>query len=285
MRRRYDRLVLDTRPYVTSEDCPHFELHILLGHRHVGMTLWAVKSFLHHAQRKYFVVLHEDGSLTDEDIATLRRHLVNARIVRKAEADVLVRERIGHLPNCCAYRFSPKETTDHRGVKYDMHIFALRLFDFNLLSSASKTLVLDADVLFFRKPREIIDWAEDPADRNSLFSIEQYVPQRNLRYEVTGFARKDPPPTDANAGLLCLDKRAYDLDLIEDWIGRNRDLMDKVATFEQRAYNHLVQVRGGSSALPDSYSFNYTDADVVATHFAIKHLFFENLPRLRKVLA
>lgn len=284
MRRYYDYKAMSTRPYFTGEDCPHFELHILLGHRHVGMTLWCVKSFLHYAGRKYTVVLHEDGSLTDKDIATLEKHLVKARIVRKSTADQLVREQIKHLPNCCAYRFSPKETTDHRGVKYDMHIFALRLFDFNLLSSATKTLVLDADILFFRKPQEIVDWAEDPEDRKSLYSIEQYIPQRNARYEVIGFERKVPLPTDANAGLLCLDKRAYDLGLIENWIGENKELMDKVATFEQRAYNHLVQVSGGSTALPDSYSFNYTDSTVVATHFAIKQLFFKNLPRLASVL-
>ncbi len=285
MRRYCDYQALATRPYATGEDCPHFELHILLGHRHVGMTLWSVKSFLHYAGRKYTVVLHEDGSLTDKDIATLARHLVNARIVRKSVADEQIREQIKHFPNCCAYRFSPKETTDHRGVKYDMHIFALRLFDFNLLSAATKVLVLDADVLFFKKPQEIINWAEDPADRNSLFSIEQYVPLRNVRYEVTGFERKVPPPTDANAGLLCLDKRAYDLEAIETWIDRNRELMDKLATFEQHAYNHLVKRKGGSMALPDSYSFNYTDDTVVATHFAIKHLFFGNLHRLQHILA
>jgi hypothetical protein len=283
-RRHYDRKVLSTRPFVTGEDCPHFEMHTLLGHKHVGMTLWCVKSFLHYSGRKYIVVLHDDGSLTERDVETLKKHLVNVKVVRRTDADALIREKIKHLPNCCDYRFSPKETSDHRGVKYNMHIFALRLFDFNLLSAATKTLVLDADILFFKKPQEIIEWAEDPEDRNSLYSIEQYIPQRNARYEVIGFERKVPPPTAANAGLLCFDKRGYDLGLIEDWIGRNREKMDKYATFEQSTYNHLVQTRGGSVPLPDSYSFNYTDQTVTATHFAIKHLFFRNLPRLEKVL-
>ncbi len=284
-RNKYDQLVLQTRPYITGQDSPHFEVHVLLGHRHVGMTLWCVKSLLHHSGRKYFVVLHEDGSLTEQDIATLKQHLINVRVVRKTEADELIRETIKHLPNCRDYRFSPKETSDHRGIKYNMHIFALRLFDFNLLSNASKTMVLDCDVLFFAPPLEIMEWAEAPEDRNSLFSIEQYIPKRNSRYEVIGFEKKNPLPTDANAGLLCLDKRAYKLEFIEDWIAKNRELMDKVATFEQRAYNHLVQVKGGSSPLPDSYSFNYTDDQVKATHFAIKELFFKNLERVRSALS
>lgn len=285
IRQYYDYKVLSTRPYLTGEDSPHFELHILLGHRHVGMSLWCIKSFLHYSGRKYSVVLHEDGSLTEKDVETLEKHLVNARVVRKTDADELIREKLKNFPNCGDYRFSPKETSDHRGVKYNMHIFALRLFDFNLLSDASKTLVLDADILFFKKPQEIIEWADDPEDRNSLYSVEQYIPQRNSRYEVTGFVRKTPPPTYVNAGLLCLDKHAYDLNVIEAWIASNRELMDKVATFEQRAYNHLVEQKGGSSPLPDTYSFNYTDDNSSATHFAIKHLFFRNIPRLEKVLS
>lgn len=285
LRRRYDKLALRTRPFVTGEDAPHFEVHVLLGHRHVGMTLWCVKSFLYQCGRKYSVVLHEDGTLTEQDIAHLQRHLVNVRIVLRSEADPHIMEQIGHLPNCREYRFLPMETTDHRGVKYNMHIFALRLFDFNLLSQAKKTLVLDCDVLFFGPPREIMAWADNEENVGCLYSIEQYIPKRNARYEVIGYERKDPQPKDANAGLLCLDKRYYDLDALEGWIGRNHDLMDKVATFEQRAYNHLIQRSSVHATLPDSYSFNYTDQDVVATHFAIKHLFFGNLPRLLKVLA
>lgn len=284
LRWHYDRQVLLTRPVLTGEDCPHFEVHSLLGHNHVGMVLWSVKSFLHQAGKKYTVVLHDDGSLTDSDIATLGKHLINARIVRKSTADELIQERIAGLPNCQEYRFTSKQTSDHRGIKYDMHIFSVRLFDFNLISNATKTLVLDADVLFFKEPREIIEWAEDKEDRNALYSVEQYVPRRNSRNEIIDYERKIPRPTDANAGLLCFDKRAFSLDLLEKWIGTNKDRMNTHATFEQSAYNHLIRVKGGSATLPDTYSFNYTDQDVIATHFAIKILFFRNLKRLRKVL-
>jgi hypothetical protein len=281
LRRHYDRKVLSTRPYRTGEDCPHFELHMLLGHLHVGMCLWSVKSFLHCSGKKYTVVLHDDGSLTDVDIATLQEHLVGARVMQKAVADRLVRESIGNFSNCCEYRFTAKETSDHRGEKYNMLIFAIRLFDFNLISNARKTLVLDADVLFFREPREIIEWAEDPADRNSLYSVEQYVPVRNERNEIVDYQRKMPTP---NAGLLCFDKRAFDLGAIDAWIGAKKELMYKYPTFEQATYNHLVKRKGGSAPLPDSYSFNYTDDRVVATHFAIKVLFFRNLNRLETAL-
>ena len=248
------------------------------------MVLWSVKSFLQHSGRKYTVVLHDDGSLTESDIKILKEHLINAKVVRKSTADKLIEERIMGLSNCHEYRFTSKETSDHRGRKYDMHIFSVRLFDFNLISNATKTLVLDADVLFFKKPREIIEWAEDVEDRNSLYSVEQYVPIRNSRNEIIDYERKIPRPTDANAGLLCFDKRAFSLDALEKWIEANKERMNTYATFEQAAYNHLIKAKGGSAPLPDTYSFNYTDQDVIATHFAIKILFFRNIKRLEKAL-
>ena len=283
-RARADRDVLLTRPVETGLEFPHFEVHVLLGRKHVGMTLWCVKSLLRAAGRKYAVVLHDDGSLTDADVDLLGQHLVNVRVLRRPQADAVIRGKLQHLPHAMSYRFSPKETSDHRGVKYDMHVFALRLFDFNLVSEATKILVLDCDILFFKPPREIMDWAEDPDRRGSLYSIEQYVPLRNARYDITGYRYKNPQPTDANAGLLCLDKQIHDLDALNAWIGRNLEKMDRLATFEQHAYNHLLQVKGGGAALPDAYSFNYTDDRVVATHFAIKHLFFDNLSRLKPAL-
>ena len=280
----YDHAVLSTPPHITGEEALHFEIHVLLSTRHVGMTLWAVKSFLHHAERRYGVILHDDGTLSEQDIAKLEAHLVNVKVIRKADADRLIRKKIGHMPNCCDYRFSSTETTDHRGRTYNMRVFALRLFDFNLFSDATKTMVLDADVLFFKNPEEIVEWADDPADRNSLYSVEQYVAKRDSRYEVVGFERKSPPPTWANAGLLCFDRRGYDLEMIESWIGRDRHMMTQYATFEQRMYNLLLEHRGGATRLPDTYAFNYTDENIVATHFAIKHRFFENIPRIQQAL-
>ncbi len=196
----------------------------------------------------------------------------------------MIRDRIGDFPNCCEYRFTAKETSDHRGQKYNMRIFAIRLFDFNLMSDARKTLVLDADVLFFQAPRNHrmgrgSRGREQPVQLGAICTGERRA-KRVVDYEC-----KTQPPTDFNAGLLCFDKRAFDLAAIDAWIGAKKELMVKYATFEQAAYNHLVKRKGGSAPLPDSYSFNYTDDRVVATHFAIKLLFFKNLKRLEAVLS
>lgn len=285
MRRSYDHRALSTRPFGNGKECPSFEVHALLGHRHVGMCLWSVKSFLHSSGGAYSVVLHDDGSLTRHDGDILRAHLIDAWIAREGDADEAIRGTIGAFPNCCDYRFGHTLTTDHRGGDYDSNVFALRLFDFNLLSDARKILVVDVDVLYLKEPREIVAWAQDASSTGSPRSVEQYVPRWNAKYEVVGLDRREPAPGWGKAGLLCFDKSAFSLEAIEGWIARDKDLIDKHPTFDQRLYNLLLQRGGDSALLPDSYSFNYIDEDAVATHFAIKHHFFDNVPKLQEALS
>jgi hypothetical protein len=277
LRERFDRRVLETRPFEVGKDAAHFEIHSMLGHRHVGMCLWAVKSFLFQCDQRYHVVLHEDGSLTDEDVATLKSHLPGVTLIRKAEADAAIYEWLRDYPNALAYRQALRPHSDHRHPAYNMHIFAVRLFDFNYYSTANKRMFLDADVLFFKPPREIIDWIENPADTRSMYSVEAWLPVRDSRDRLVF----EPKEATFNAGLICMDSHVYSLDVLDDWIGVNKDRMNFAPTFEQSAYRHLITSEPGNVPLPNSYSFNYTDADVTATHFGIKLRFYQNIGRIQ----
>lgn len=283
LRQRSDAAARTTRPVQTGVDAPQFEIHMLLGHRHVGMALWAVKSFLHACGRRFAVVLHEDGSLTADDIDVLSHHLIGVKIVRKSVADAEMDDWLRAYPNCHDYRYAQKKHSDHRNTAYNMHIFAVRLFDFNFYSRATKRMFLDADILFFRRPDEILHWIDEESDHRSLYSVEAYVPSHD-RMGHWVFLPKEPT---FNAGLICLHGPAsYDLGLLDTWIGENKHRMDLAPTFEQSAYRHLITRSSELGApLSDAYPFNYTDGSVVATHFGIKVRFFENTERLQSTLA
>ncbi len=283
LRDLYMARAVDTRPYPTGSDAPSFELHALLGHRHVGMCLWSVKSFLHCAGRKYHVVLHDDGTLSQSDRQLLEEHLPQVTIITRQDADAIMREKLANYPNATEYRFTKLETSNHRGVNYDMFIMALILFDLNLVTNAKKIMIMDIDVLFFRKPSEILHWIEDPEDRHTLYSVEAYKPyfdQNGVRQYTAKVAKT------LNSGLLCINKDTlYNLDEIELWISENKDLMYTSSNFEQLCYSFLIKRHPDSVALPyDTYSFNYTDSESVATHFGIKRMFFENIARIEPEL-
>jgi hypothetical protein len=282
LRRKYDRLVDSTPSYISNKDTADFEIHSLLGSRHVGMCLWSIKSFLHHSGRRFSVVLHDDGTLTRSDIKKLEHHLTGVQVIDKATADREIADKISPYSNVYAYRFGQLGKTQW-GKK--MSVFALKLLDFNLLTNASKILVLDTDVLFFRQPDEIINWADRGTGVGCRYCYEDYLPIFDDLGEIIRFQKKSTPSCYFNSGVICFDKAALDLSILDKWLGDNQELVDSVYILEQKAYNILVHNAPSHEPLPISYSFNYNDLNCIATHFGIKILFFQNLKRVLNALS
>ena len=276
-RQRYDKLIEETPPYLANGDGSDFEVHSLLGSRHVGMCLWSIKSFLHHARRPFSIVLHDDGSLSLQDIENLQRHLPGVRVIRRADADSLIRPIVSPWEAVQAYRFGNLGTTDY---SRRMSVFALKLLDFNLLTAASRILVLDTDVLFFRKPSEVLDWIDNNAEAQCMYCYEDYAPVRNRAGTIVRFERKAAPSCYFNSGLICFDKSVLDLGTLDCWLKEHGHLTNTLYTFEQHAYNAVVHRCTSHAPLSAEYSFNFNGPDGVATHFGIKSLFFENLNKV-----
>jgi len=282
LRGYYDWKVRTTRPYATGEESGNFEVHVLLGHKYVGMCLWSVKSFLQFCGKRYTVVLHDDGTLNDKDIAILEKHLPKVEILRREAADRLMHGMLEGFPHALRYRFGRLRRSES---SLDPHVFSLKLLDFNLLSKASKILALDTDVLFFRKPIEITEWIDDEGQTGSLYCRELWAPIRNASNRIVRFEKKEEPPAGFNSGLICLHRSTFELAVLDQWLQTNLGLVETEYTFEQQAYNFLVRRSTGHGALPGAtYTFNFNDAACAATHFGIKSLFFANLPRILKEL-
>jgi len=283
LRQKYRDWIEQTPPQPVASKKPEAEVHQLLGHRHVGMGLWSLKTLVKAADAGLGVVIHDDGSLTDADTSLMRRHLPGVRVIARRDADVQVRERLAPYPACTSFRFGNVQVSNHRGQSYNMFIMSLILFDINLLTDCDKIIILDADVLFFRRPDLIADWVLDDADTRTLYSVEAYKPTR----QPDGSLSFGPKAAHTlNTGLLCLTKsQVYDLDRIEDWVGANPDLMYTSPVFEQLCYSYLIKRRDDAVELdPALYGFNYTTPESIATHFGIKRGFYENLHRAERLL-
>lgn len=283
LREEYRRWIVRIPPQPVAAQSPQAQIHQLLGHRHVGMGLWSLASLVGTAGCALGVVIHDDGTLTDADRALIERQLPGVRIISRSEADARVRGLLAAYPACTGYRFGNVAVSNHRGQSYNMFIMALILFDINLLADCDKVIVLDADVLFFQRPDDLVRWATDPADTRTLYSVEGFKatlgPDRRLSFSPKA-------AQTLNSGLLCLNRPAvFVLDRIEEWIAANQDLMYTSPVFEQLCYSYLIKTRSDSQALDAKrYGFNYTDADSVATHFGVKRFFYFNLRRAAEVL-
>ena len=202
--RNQSRIYLEKTPSLpVARQNALVEIHQLLGHRHVGMGIWSLKSLIKTTNLPLAVVIHDDGSLTQEDTILMHRHLPGVRIIMRAEADIAVRQMLSGYHACTSFRFGEVLVTNHRGQSYNMFVMALILFDINLLAHSDKIIILDADVLFFRHPDIIVDWATNTTDRRSLYSVEAYKPKREKNGSLS-FGKK--AAHTLNSGLICFSK-------------------------------------------------------------------------------
>jgi hypothetical protein len=120
-------------------------IHSAVPHRYLYAYLVAIKSFLRYCA-DITVFVHDDGSLTEEDKALIRRHISGVRIVDRAAADRQFEEKVGDP-------FLGRVRTSYTSY--------LKLFDPTLISDKRRIIIVDTDTLFLKKPTAVIDWARE----------------------------------------------------------------------------------------------------------------------------
>lgn len=175
-----------------------FEIHSLLCHQHVGMAVICLQSLYRYSRGAFRLVLHDDGSLTDSDISTLKDSLPNCRVVGRQDLDELVREALSRYPACRALR--------------EDHVMGLKLFDTILDSRSEVYIYVDADVYFlapwdglFRLPGlEINAIFMRDSENGYCVGPREYASDGEILL-----------PKSTNAGLCCFRRGSYDLDFLE----------------------------------------------------------------------
>jgi len=176
-------------------------LHLMTGRRFWYQTAFCLHSFATAAQTTVQAELYDDGSIDAACAARLARlgpgvriHLIGelrARIEARLPAArfPVLRERWENYPNI-------RKLTD-------VH-----------LGSAGWKLVIDSDLLFFRRPDFLLDWLAAPA--RILYAVdcaESYGYSRPLLQELAGA----PIPPLVNVGLCGLRSDALDWAELEHW--------------------------------------------------------------------
>lgn len=175
------------------------ELHTLTCHEHVFMYITAIKSLLRFVA-DIAVVVHDDGSLTRKDIATIEQHISGIRLIRRGEADAIVGELLASYPRTASYR--------------DAVINSLEFTDHALLASREKVIITNSDTLFLRRPEEIVRWIN--ADNGEVLCVYEKEPVQQAEF----LARLHSPfPPHLTLALVCLCKpvvEAVDMEEIMD---------------------------------------------------------------------
>ena len=188
-------------PPLPAPGGPPLAVHLLTGHRFWYQTAFCLWSFARHSARPLAPVIIDDGTLTEPDRAVLRGLHPATRFLGREEAAARLHQ---HLP---AARF-PRL---HDRWQHYPHI--RKLIDPHLGARGWK-LVLDSDLLFFRRPQFLLDWLaapDRPLHAVDIATAYGYAPE--LLARVAGA----PVPERVNVGLTGLASEELDWERIEHW--------------------------------------------------------------------
>lgn len=195
--------------------------------------------------------IHDDGSLTDADVALLHERLAGARVLRRAEADERVAPHLARRPRLQAYRAR--------------FAFGLKLVDAALLAPGPTLRYLDGDFVFLRRVDRLF-----PGDGTSCALLEptQTCMSASNRALLRRGVRYVP---HCNAGLLQIERRAHDLDFAE-WFLSKADLNGIPIFAEQTCYAALL-ARARALSWDPAQVLCHTGAADAAGDAAAVHVF------------
>lgn len=187
------------------------ELHMVTCTRDLTMAIAACKSFLRF-YADITIVFHGDPSLSEKHAQSLQTQIPGCRVFLYGHAENIAKQNpeIFQLRSRMPDRFK-------LGSGYENHrkAWALKIFDFHLLSEASKIIVLDSDTLFLRSPDEIIAWLN--SDSPMAFFSTPRLPNLKIPPEI--FTKHFPNANTIerfNGGLYGFDKRQVPIEVLAD---------------------------------------------------------------------
>ncbi len=188
-------------PLPVRAGAPRVTLHLLTGRRFGYQAAFCLHSFARHADVNLAAELYDDGTCGDDVVALLGRLGPDIRFHSLAEQEArleallpvarfpALRDRWQHYPNI------RKLIAPHLG-------------------SSGWKLVIDSDLLFFRRPDFLLQWLRAP-DRplHAVDCEESYGYSRELMAGLAGA----PIPLLVNVGLCGLRSEDLEWNRIEAW--------------------------------------------------------------------
>lgn len=119
----------------------------------------AAKSLLRY-HRDVSVVIQEDGSFDEKCMQEIRSHIKGATIYSKADMFKLIQSQVDRrllavMPALCEY-----------DACIPIKIIYLKLLNVVFRFQQKKVILIDSDLLFLRKPDEVIEWIKEPYKRD-----------------------------------------------------------------------------------------------------------------------
>jgi hypothetical protein len=235
---------------------PPRNVRCLLGHAHVDVALSCLGSLQRFSRDPLQLILHDDGSLTPQDIDRLASSL-HPEFVRRPDADARVIDELRRYPNCLQWRQNSN--------------YALKIFDCATFETDSVLRQIDSDILFLRPFSGLF---ELPAALDGAF-LTDFESCYSVRSWNLLFSSQLRIANRLNVGVICFRRNCIDLEKIE-WFLARPSHRTKYYFLEQTIWSMLAMDVRAAAVMPQENiavmqpDLNVTDA-LVAIHFVAMH--------------
>lgn len=182
------------------------DLWYLTGSRFWYQTAYCAWTFGRHSGRSVNLHLVDDGTLQAKQVGELERIFGRISVVSSRES----RTRLDALLPADRYPVLRQRWQDYIHIR--------KLIDVHLGQHGPR-LVLDSDMLFFARPKALLDWLDSDGERPLLYMtdcVESYGYSRPLLEQLAGATL----PEKLNVGICGMVSESLDWPLIEDWSTR-----------------------------------------------------------------
>jgi hypothetical protein len=271
--------ILKSAPVLCPEDSP-LEVHTMVCQRDWLNGIWALKSFRAAAEQRFRLVIFHDGSLSPLDLKQIHYHFPGVVIPSQDFITSRVEQRLTPLaPTVVKLRNSGK-------------CFILRkTVDSWACAQQRWVLKIDPDVLFFRRPDELLNPEATLAGRYAAFNAHRPRSHRDGVYCLDPEALKSQfgmdLPAEFNDGLGAVDTSLADWAFVEQ-VFQALPLREDLLFMTAQTVEAIFCLRRGYLQLPaERYNVEPEDVAVddvtVARHYLSKtrdRLYVEGIPRL-----
>lgn len=228
--------ILETRS-IKCNPRSKVELHVVSGHFHLTMYLLAVKSLLRFYNDISVVVHDGDDSFTKTDIYLLKKHIKGIKIIKRSVADKKMKLMLKDFPRIKRYR--------------SMVVNSFELIDNLAFAKTRRIITMNSDVLFLKKPTELINWIKQSAPEIAYVYERKPAMQKEFLKEMNC----DFSPHFTLA-LACVPKDILNFEIIEKTLARSKMVKSHPWLLGQCIYPMLLNAR---SWIHKSKTFNKSD--------------------------
>jgi hypothetical protein len=243
-------------PKLPSRSGPPIVPSYLTGRKFWYQTLFCAYSLARHSDRPVTPVLYDDGSFLPDHVSVFREHFPDCRFFSKQELVAKVEQ---HLP-VDRFPYLRQKAFPYR------YPHLAKLTEVHAGSTGWK-LVLDSDMLFYRKPDYLIQWFDNPSGPIFMADVlGAYGHSDQLMEELAGA----PIPRDINVGVCGLHSDALDWDWVEH-VCRELVQREGLQYFLEQALSVIIAARQNSVRCPREDYIVYPSREQVRSRKGILH--------------